>query len=214
MPNWCNNGLTLEHKDSAMVQRAYDALREGRFLQEFIPCPQDLIDTVSGFVGEGQAALEAKQSANREKYGYATWYDYNVNEWGTKWDVGGDDGLMEMINPNTLQASFESAWAPPVAAYEKLCALGFIIKAFYEEPGMAFCGMVTGDEDGFDDEYYEYGGETSDTVRDVIGEELDDYFGISENMAQYEAENAEDEENIDIDLDGGVSAVNEQEEQK
>jgi len=214
MPNWCNNGLTLEHKDSAMVQRAYDALREGRFLQEFIPCPQDLIDTVSGFVGEGQAALEAKQAANREKYGYATWYDYNVNEWGTKWDVGGDDGLMEMINPNTLQASFESAWAPPVAAYEKLCAQGFIIKAFYEEPGMAFCGMVTGDEDGFDDEYYEYGGETSDTVRDVIGEELDDYFGISENMAQYEAENAEDEENIDIDLDGGVSAVNEQEEQK
>ena len=94
MPNWCNNGLTLEHKDSAMVQRAYDALREGRFLQEFIPCPQDLIDTVSGSVGEGQDALEAKQAANREKYGYATWYDYNVNEWGTKWDVGGDDGLM------------------------------------------------------------------------------------------------------------------------
>jgi len=212
MPNWCNNGLTLEHKDSAMVQRAYDALREGRFLQEFIPCPQDLIDTVSGFVGEGQDALEAKQTANREKYGYATWYDYNVNEWGTKWDVGGDDGLMEMINPNTLQASFESAWAPPVAAYEKLCALGFIIKAFYEEPGMAFCGIVTGDEDFFDDEYYEYGGETSDTVRDVIGEELDDYFGISENMAQYESEN--EEENIDIDLDGGVSAVKEQEEQK
>ena len=211
MPNWCNNGLTLEHKDSAMVQRAYDALREGRFLQEFIPCPQDLIDTVSGFVGEGQDALEAKQTANREKYNYATWYDYNVNEWGTKWDVGGDDGLMEMINPNTLQASFESAWAPPVAAYEKLCAMGFIIKAFYEEPGMAFCGMVTGDEDGFDDEYYEYGGESSETVRDVIGEELDDYFGISNQMADWEAEN---EENIDIDLDGGVSAVNEQEEQK
>ena len=204
MPNWCNNGLTLEHKDSAMVQRAYDALREGKFLQEFIPCPQDLIDTVSGFVGEEQAALEAKQAANREKYGYSTWYDYNVNEWGTKWDVGAD-GSVEMINPNTLQASFESAWAPPVAAYEKLCALGFIIKAFYDEPGMCFCGMVTGDEDGFDDEYYEYGGESSETVRDVIGEELDDYFGISEQMAQYE------EENLEIDLDEGLSAINEQE---
>ena len=212
MPNWCNNSITLEHKDSAMVQRAYDALKRGEFLQEFIPCPKDLIDTVSGFMGEDKrAAHEAQQAANVEKYGYATWYDYNVNEWGTKWDVGGDDGLMEMINPNTLQASFESAWAPPVAAYEKLCALGFIIKAFYDEPGMAFCGMVTGDEDGFDDEYYEYGGETSATVRDVIGEELDDYFDISNQMADWEAEN---EENIDIDLDGGVSATNEQEEQK
>jgi hypothetical protein len=206
MPNWCNNSITLEHKDSAMVQRAYDALKRGEFLQEFIPCPKDLIDTVSGFMGEDKrAAHEAQQAANVEKYGYATWYDYNVNEWGTKWDVGGDDGLMEMINPNTLQASFESAWAPPVAAYEKLCALGFIIKAFYDEPGMAFCGMVTGDEDGFDDEYYEYGGESSETVRDVIGEELDDYFGISEQMAQYE------EENLEIDLDEGMSAVNEQE---
>jgi hypothetical protein len=155
-----------------------------------------------------RAAHEAQQAANVEKYGYATWYDYNVNEWGTKWDVGGDDGLMEMINPNTLQASFESAWAPPVAAYEKLCALGFIIKAFYDEPGMAFCGMVTGDEDGFDDEYYEYGGESSETVRDVIGEELDDYFGISETMAQYE------EENLEIDLDEGLSAINEQEQMK
>ena len=216
MPNWCNNGLTLEHKDSAMVQRAYDALREGRFLQEFIPIPQSL-RIVAGCAGSAdspeQIALVEAEENNIKVHGYKNWYDYCVNEWGTKWDVGGDDGLMEMINPNTLQASFESAWAPPVAAYEKLCAMGFIIKAFYEEPGMAFCGMVTGDEDGFDDEYYEYGGEASDTVRDVIGEELDDYFGISENMAQYEAENAEDEENIDIDLDGGVSAVNEQEEE-
>jgi hypothetical protein len=45
----------------------------------------------------------------------------------------------------------------------------------------------------------------------VIGEELDDYFDISNQMADWEAEN---EENIDIDLDGGVSATNEQEEQK
>lgn len=192
MPNWCNNSITLEHKDSAMVQRAYDALREGRFLQEFIPCPQELIDTVSGFMGEDKrAAHEAQQKSNLEKYGYNDWYSFNVNEWGTKWDVGGDDGLMEMIGPNTLQASFESAWAPPVVAYEKLCAMGFTIKAFYDEPGMCFCGVVTGDEDNFNDEYYEYGGETSETVREAIGEELDDYFGISETMAQYEEENEE-----------------------
>jgi hypothetical protein len=33
-------------------------------------------------------------------------------------------------------------------------------------------------------------------------------FCISESMAEYEAESAE-EENIDIDLDGGLSATNE-----
>jgi hypothetical protein len=38
---------------------------------------------------------------------------------------------------------------------------------------------------------------------------LDEAFGISESVAEWEAENAEDDENIDIDLDGGLSATNE-----
>jgi hypothetical protein len=123
MPNWCNNSITLEHKDSAMVQRAYDALKRGEFLQEFIPCPQALRDTVAGFMGEDKrAAHEAQMADNIEKHGYKDWYDWQVANWGTKWDVGGDDGLMQMLSPNTLQASFESAWAPPVNAYERLCA--------------------------------------------------------------------------------------------
>ena len=47
---------------------------------------------------------------------------------------------------------------------------------------MAFVGKW---EDGCDDGY-DYGGTNSKTVRDVIGEELDDMFGISESMAEYE----------------------------
>jgi hypothetical protein len=62
--------------------------------------------------------------------------------------------------------------------------MGFSIRAYYDEPGMAFCGKW---EDGEDD-FYEYGGYNSETVRDLIGEELDDMFGISESMANYEEE--------------------------
>ena len=193
MPNWCNNSITLRHKDSAMVQRAQEALANGRLLQEFIPCPQDLIDTVSGFPGEDKrAAHEAQMKRNIELYGYKDWYDWNVANWGTKWDVGGDDGLTQRLDPNTLQASFDSAWAPPINAYEKLCAMGFEIEAFYHECGMAFCGKWTGNEEDFFDDYYEYGGESSATVREVIGEELDDFWCISEDMANWEEENAEE----------------------
>jgi hypothetical protein len=199
MPNWCSNGLTLTHSDPAMIERVLKG-RDG-LLQEFIPCPQDLIDTVSGFVGEGQAALEAQQAANIEKYGYATWYDHNVSQWGTKWDVSADH--IERVDANTVTLSFESAWAPPVEAYARLEELGFEVEAFYYEPGMAFVGKYA---DG-DDDCYEYGGYTSSTVRDAIGEELDDYFGISESMADWESE--QEEENLDIDLDGGLSATNE-----
>jgi hypothetical protein len=67
---------------------------------------------------------------------------------------------------------------------------GFDVVAFYYEPGMQFVGKW----DNGDDDCYEYGGATADTVRDLIGEELDDYFGISESMAEWEAENAEDQE--------------------
>ena len=188
MPNWCNNGITLRHADPAMIDRVIKG-QEG-LLMEFLPTPKELTDTVAGFMGEDKrAAHEAQQQANIEKYGYKDWYDWNVANWGTKWDVNLDS--IERVDPNTVSASFESAWAPPTTAYEKLCALGFEIEAMYYEPGMCFVGKWTGNEEDFFDDYYEYSGETSATVREVIGEELDDYFGISEEMANYEEEENE-----------------------
>jgi hypothetical protein len=179
-----------------MIERAAKALQEGKFLQEFIPCPAELTEAVAN--GQNNEAMVAK-------HGYSSWYDFNVANWGTKWDVESDN--VEIEDANTVTAGFDSAWAPPTRAYEQLMDLGFEVEAFYYEPGMQFVGKW----DNGSDDYYEYGGATADTVRDMIGEELDDYFGISEEMAQYEEEDEEDDENIDIDLDGGVSATNEQE---
>jgi hypothetical protein len=67
---------------------------------------------------------------------------------------------------------------------------GFAVRAYYYEPGMAFAGIH--DENG--DEYYDIGGYTSETIKDTIPEELDEMFGISESMAEYEAENEQDED--------------------
>ncbi len=199
MPNWCNNDITLKHSNPRMVERAYQALCRGELLEEFFPCPTELREHSAPERDEAQAQRFIEQ------FGAKDWYDWCVNNWGTKWDVGGDDGLTQKLDANTLQASFDSAWAPPTQAYEKLIELGFHVKAYYHEPGMCFCGVWEGDtENGFFDDYYEYSNESSATVREVVGEELDDYYGISEMMAEYE------DENLDIDLDGGLSAVNEQ----
>ena len=184
MPNWCNNGITLRHADPAMIDRA---MNSKGLLMEFLPTPQELTDTVAGWMGEDkQAAHEAQQARNIEKYGFKDWYDWNVANWGTKWDFELEN--KERHEDGTVTASFDSAWAPPVTAYEKLMELGFEIEAMYYEPGMQFVGKW---DNGVDD-YFEYGGETSETVREAIGEELDDYFGISDEMEQYEAENAEE----------------------
>jgi hypothetical protein len=205
MPNWCNNTLTLEHEDPAMIARAKAAFLDGRLLAEFIPVPEDL-QIVAGSVGDAveQAKLVEQTELNRVTHGYGNWYDFCVNEWGTKWDVGGDDGVLNDFDGGII-VSFDSAWAPPTTAYAKLEELGFKILAMYYEPGMAFAGVY---EDGTDD-YYEYGGLDSAGIAETLPSALDEAFCISESVAEWEAENAEEDENIDIDLDGGVSATNE-----
>ena len=210
MPNWCNNSVEIYHEDPAMIERVRTAFNDGRLLDEFIPVPESL-KIVAGCVGDPdeQKKLEEDTARNKEVHGYGNWYDYCVNEWGTKWDVGADGNPAQDI-PGGLMLGFESAWAPPCAAYDKLTEQGFRIRAMYFEPGMAFAGIW---EDGIDD-FYEYGGLDSAGIAEELPPELDEAFGISEDVAQWEAENAEEEENIDIDLDGGLSAVNEQEEEK
>jgi hypothetical protein len=208
MPNWCNNTLELQHEDPAMIERARKAFAEGKLLEEFCPVPASL-HIVAGRVGDGdeQKKLEEDTAKNLEVHGYGNWYDYCVNEWGTKWDVGGDDyNEPQQETPNDITMSFDSAWAPPIQAMDKFEALGFSVRLYYYEPGMGFAGIY---EDGHDD-YYEYGGLNAEQIAEELPEALDEMFNISEDVAMWEEENAE-EENIDIDLDGGLSATNEQE---
>ena len=189
MPNWCANNIELRHEDPAMIARAVDAFKRGEFLQEFVPVPQPLKDTVAGSFGdtEQQALLEARTMNNLSTYGYANWYDFCTNEWGTKWDVG-DEDCINVTDDGLFVAFFDSAWAPPIQAYEKLVDLGFDVVAWYFEPGMAFVGKW----DNGVDFCMQYGEYKSDTVREAIGEELDDMFNISEDMSQWEEEQNEE----------------------
>jgi hypothetical protein len=188
MPNWCNNNLTLEHDDPAMIKRAYDALERGEFLQEFIPVPEQL-KIVAGCVGDPdeQKKLEADTARNLEELGYGNWYDFCVGEWGTKWDCG-EQGASD-IHPDgkLLHTFFDTAWAPPVAAYEKLVEMGFRVEAMYYEPGMAYAGSFG---EGGDEEISLEDLSADDIERDYA--DLDECFGIAESIREYEAENQEE----------------------
>ena len=190
MPNYCSNYLTLTHEDPAMIVRAKDALERGEFLAEFIPVPEEL-QIVAGSVGNPveQAKLEADTQRNIEKYGYGNWYDYCVNEWGTKWDVGGDGQEVDITEDGTMLTTyFDSAWAPPTNAYEKLQDMGFGVEAMYYEPGMAFAGKW----DHGSDDYYEFGSMSADQAESEIPSDVDFAFGITESIREYERENQED----------------------
>ena len=193
MPNWCNNYLVLEHEDPAMIERAKTAFADGRLLDEFVPVPKDL-HIVAGRVGADdnaeQIKLEEDTARNLATHGYANWYDYCVNEWGTKWDVGGEGDQASQDSPTDLRMNFDSAWAPPIAAMEKFQDLGFKVKLIYWESGMCFCGMF--DENG--DDYMDYSDMTADEVDAAINDEVDECMCIVENLREWEEENREEEE--------------------
>lgn len=65
-------------------------------------------------------------------------WDYGsaIEAWGTKWEVHNVDH--DLLDDNTLMLNFDSAWGPPVTAYNTGEANHDItIYATYYEPGMA-----------------------------------------------------------------------------
>ena len=161
MPNWCDNHLTLRHKDVKRLEAAVEAFKENKLFQHFIPLPESGWD-----------------------------WNFCVENWGTKWESEYDESNVT-VEGQTVRCFFLTAWSPPIGVYRAMCEQGFEVEAMYCEPGMCFVGKIRGDELDFNDDYYEYGSEDSNTVRELIGEELDDAFGISEFMEECERDRDE-----------------------
>lgn len=191
MPNWCSNHITVRGTNQAEIQRLADAFKRGEFCDAVIPVPEVLKnpETTTNYGDpEKQAAADAVREAARAATGYQSWYDFCTSRWGTKWDFGDEHSIEVDDDGLGFSAPFDSAWAPPMGVVEALVEQGFEVTLYYYEPGMGFVGKF---EDGID-EMYELSGLTSKTVRADIGDELDDMFGISESMAEYEAEEEEE----------------------
>lgn len=189
MPNWCNNTVEIYHSDTAKMEALVEAINEGKFCQHVIPTPKELTETVAGHCGDGyaQELNQFKIELNKKYFGAPDWYSFQTSRWGTKWDI--DPYEPVVLEGNKITFGFDSAWSPPVGVYEQLVEDGFSVRAYYYEPGMAFCGLW---EDG-DDDFYEIGGMTSAEVADTIPEALDECMGISETIANYEEEEEENE---------------------
>ena len=197
MPNWCNNTVEIRHDDPAMLERVRKGFAEGKLLQEFLPVPQDLIDTMAGSYGddEKQKLLEAKEQSNIEKYGYKNWYDWSVANWGTKWNAGGSDNEDMIVDydedvddTGIALFTFSSAWAPPVGVYEKLKELhpDLYIQGRYYEPGVGFFGVWDDGEDRCYDFESITKGSSDEFWKSEDGILLDENFDIVEDMIRNE----------------------------
>lgn len=177
MPNWCSNVVTFSHDDAEQIKRLVGAFNGDGLMKEFIPVPKELQETTApNNVNEGEMV---------QKYGYGDWYSFQVNEWGTKWDVSSEEyNRVEYTEGETrVTISFESAWSPPLEFYNKMVAMGFSVDAYYYEPGMAFCGHYESGEDAM----FDISGDSA-WVKENIPEDINELFDIAGGMEQWEEE--------------------------
>lgn len=147
MPNWCDNSATISNQDKTKIDELEKVLADKDNQQVFNhlrPRPAD-------------------QEEN--------WYDWNVNHWGTKWDISIIDWDRE--DEHTIWISFETAWSPPTALYYYLEENGWEVNAYYHEGGMGYCGKFENGED----EYYEYDFSDRESI-ESLPEDIEDFAGL------------------------------------
>ena len=170
MPNWCNNDVILSFESEEKANEFYKVVVEYN-----------------------------DNSADNTLFGWFVPIDEDDNnwsrseKWGTKWDAQ----LYNWdVDGHNVILGFDTAWGPPIEVYRAALEKGIQVKASYYEPGMCFVGLF--DQDGRE-EFYEYANCTSENVREHIGDELDDMWDISGQMAEWE----QDLEDVDYATSSG-----------
>lgn len=195
MPNWCSN--TVEVRGPTKIVKS---LVDHKFdFQKIHPCPEAL-NITAGREGadedEAQKELVRKEKANLKKYGYKNWYDWCVDQWGTKWNAGGSDREDMLVDfdddvddTGIAVFSFSSAWAPPVGVYDKLKELHpeLYIQGRYYEPGVGFMGVWDdGDDRAYNMEGFLTGGSKDPFWKSEDGILLNEEFDIVEDIIRNE----------------------------
>jgi len=132
MANWCNNNIKIIGNEKEL-KKFCKKIKEN-FLNSFIPTPKELIGTQSPPIKKNQKLLI--------KYGADNWYDWNIKNWGTKWDFKLD--YLDTQNENERTLSFDSAWEPPIEGFQRISKIypQLIFFLDYEELGVGFKGIA------------------------------------------------------------------------
>jgi|SRR5210317_676970 len=154
MPNNTDNRVILSHDDSQMIDKIYNIMNteDTKLCQAIVPMDEKLLDG-------------------------GDWYEWRLDNWGTKWDIY--ESSCDRIDANTLQLLFYTAWSPPTGIFDKLVDMGYDVHARYLDEGWMYIGMYDN-------------GETIDfnNVEDVISEcpELDEEFDIRDMIEETDNE--------------------------
>lgn len=139
-------------------------------LESFIPMPAELRGTTAPANPPRDASpmVLAQWKKNQERlvelYGYDNWYDWAVNERGTKWDCY--DGSMTFGGDTEVVLNFQTAWSLPEPVFNKMFEL-------------------YGDTMDFHIKCVEEGGYFSGTIAWLAGELFDDITDDQETWKEF-----------------------------
>jgi hypothetical protein len=145
MPNWCHNTLTVSG-DEGEVDR-FIKENQGRASQnEFLSFAKSVPEPTYQEYDDGSQRLT--------KEGLLTWYDWRVENWGTKWEPSiegpAEEKIVESVKGKTKIAtySFDTAWGPGDVWFEKITSKYKSLKLCltYGEVGSGFGGAIIADQ--------------------------------------------------------------------
>ena len=131
MPNWTTNYVTLRHFSTKKIKALKEELKKEypEILNHLRPQPDNIF---TGNLGD-------KEREECIKKGIPNWYDWNCENWGTKWDARRVDLINETAN--TVDIQFDTAWSPPLEWFDYICSEGWRVHARYRDEGFMFVGV-------------------------------------------------------------------------
>jgi len=126
--------------------------------------------------------LVAQVKYNLDKYGYPTWYDWSIKNWGTKWDTYDGNSLGDD------SCCFCTAWSTPfpaMVALSKMLQDCEIEVEFADEDYGNNCGRYTLKNGEIKSSYLPDGEEALAFALDIWGEDYEEYM---ERMKEDEEE--------------------------
>jgi len=136
-------------ESSSVVDKAIDAIKSGRKAISEFKKKEDKWEKGRGdkYIKLGHTALK-----NIEKYGAKDWYDWSINNWGTKWDA------LESTNEvsdTEISLSFNTAWNAPYPIYAEIAKKfpAISIDVEYADEGLGNnCGTLSFENGGLFEE--------------------------------------------------------------
>ena len=144
MANLCYNKVVVTGASKELIDFTNKFEENG--ITAFLPTPKELNERKAPFAG-----TEEEEKRLISKYGAADWYNWRLENWGTKWDVdifSADLGCFEFTTP----------WSPPIEAFTKISEMypKLIFNMVYSESGMGFLGKAVFEGGTVDDQTFDW----------------------------------------------------------